>query len=65
VLRLTFARSRRGLLRSIADLHDRASTHKTRADMAEHRIERALALLDERGVAHDDALRLTLKGDLL
>ncbi|WP_406127985.1 hypothetical protein [Streptomyces sp. NBC_00989] len=60
---LVSTRKLKSLEGSVTDLHDRASTHKIRADIAEDRVARALAVLDERGVPADDPLRLILTGD--
>lgn len=65
MIRLILGRTHRQLLRSISHLHNRASSSEQRAALVQDRIVRALAMLDERGVPQDDALRLTLKGDLL
>lgn len=63
MIRFVRKRTLKSLKRSVTDLHDRASTHKIRADIAEDRITRTLALLDEQDVPAGDPLRLILTGD--
>ncbi|MFJ9745758.1 hypothetical protein [Streptomyces chartreusis] len=52
----------KGLERSITELNDRASSEKTRADVAEDRIERALSLLNRRDLPGGEAIRAILAG---
>ncbi|MGW2749149.1 hypothetical protein [Streptomyces sp. NPDC001450] len=51
--------------RSLTALHDRAGAAKTRADTAEHRIDKAMQVLDALDVAQDHIVRQALKGDLV
>ncbi|MEV5526369.1 hypothetical protein [Streptomyces prunicolor] len=63
MIRFVRTRKLKSLEGSVTDLHDRASTNKIRADIAEDQIARALVLLDERGVPAGDPLRMILTRD--
>lgn len=63
MIRFVRTRTLKSLEGAVSDLHDRASTDKIRADIAEDRITRALDLLTGQGVPVDHPLRMILTGD--
>jgi hypothetical protein len=55
--------TRKQMDRTITELHDRSVTEKNRADVAEYRIEQALALLNGQDTEQARRIRAALEGD--
>ncbi|MFI9206405.1 hypothetical protein [Streptomyces sp. NPDC053048] len=63
MLHLIRSSTKRQLLSTIGELHDRSVSEKNRAITAEHRIQQTLQLLDELDIPQNHALRAVLTGE--